>query len=293
MSTFKIITETTCDMPKSYYTDNNIGTLQLACIMDGVTYNKENEISDEDFYVRLRAGSMPTTSQINPEQAKEAFLEALKDCDEILYLGFSAGLSGSYQSACIAAEDVMEEKPGVKIHLVSTLAASMGQGLMLAKAIEMRDNGETAENIAKYLTDHIQNQVSLVAVDDLFHLYRGGRVSKTSAIVGSMVGIKPIIHINEEGKLIPINKVRGRKKSLTTLVDMMEKQVGSFKEANKEIFISHSDCREDAEFLAEQIKDRLGYENFRINYIGPVIGSHTGPGTVAVFFWGDNRQYKC
>lgn len=291
MSNFKIFTETTCDLPKSYYEEHDIATISLACIMDGEVYNKDNEITDEEFYKKLRGGSMPTTSQINPEQAKEAFLEILKDYNEILYIGFSAGLSGSCQSSIIAANEIMEENPEVKIHLVSSLCASMGQGLFLHKAVEMRDQGKSAGEIAQYLEEHKQNLIHLVAVDDLFHLYRGGRVSKSAAVVGSMIGIKPVIHVDSEGKLIVVDKVRGRKKSLLSLVDRMEKQIGSYREPDKDeyIFISHSDCREDAEFLAAEIKKRFGYDKFMINYIGPVIGSHTGPGTVALFFWGDVR----
>lgn len=291
MSNFKIFTETTCDLPKSYYEEHDIATISLACIMDGEVYNKDNEITDEEFYKKLRGGSMPTTSQINPEQAKEAFLEILKDYNEILYIGFSAGLSGSCQSSIIAANEIMEENPDVKIHLVSSLCASMGQGLFLHKAVEMRDQGKSAGDIAQYLEEHKQNLIHLVAVDDLFHLYRGGRVSKSAAVVGSMIGIKPVIHVDSEGKLIVVDKVRGRKKSLLSLVDRMEKQIGSYREPDKNeyVFISHSDCREDAEFLAAEIKKRFGYDKFMINYIGPVIGSHTGPGTVALFFWGDVR----
>lgn len=291
MSNYKIVTETTCDFPSGYYEEHDIATLHLSCIMDGETYGKGREIPLDLFYKKLREGSMPTTSQVNPDQAKELFMEISKEYKEILYIGFSSGLSGSCQSAIIAANEIMEEHPDIKIHLVDSLCASMGQGLFVHKAVQMRDEGKSAKEVADYLEAHKQNLVHLVAVDDLFHLYRGGRVSRTSAVVGSMIGIKPIIHVNEEGKLIPIDKVRGRKKSLLTLVDMMEKQMGSYRDKNKDeyIFISHSDCVEDAEFLKEEIQKRFGYDKFMISYIGAVIGSHTGPGTAVIFFWGDER----
>ena len=291
MNKFKIVAETTCDLPYEYYPEHDVATLHLSCIMDGETYGKGNEIPLDTFYQRLRAGSMPTTSQVNPDQAKELFEELIGEYKEILYLGFSAGLSGSCQSVTIAANEIMEEHPEVKIYLVSTLCASMGQGLILHKAVEMRDQGKSAEEIADYMEAHKLNLVHLVAVDDLFHLYRGGRVSKSAAVLGSMIGIKPVIHVDNDGKLIVVDKVRGRKKSLLSLVDRMEQQIGSYKEQyeNEYVFISHSDCKEDAEFVAEEIKKRFGFDKFMINLIGPVIGSHTGPGTVALFFWGEER----
>jgi len=293
MHNFKIITDTTTDLPMTYIEENNIGLMYLNCIIEGKTYGKDNmqELDLKSFYKGMREGKMPTTSQINPEEAKEEFERYIKADNEILCLAFSSGLSGSYNSMRIAAEEVMEEHPECKIEVIDSLCASLGEGLFVYQAVEQRKKGKTMEETAKWLTEHIQNIVHVFTVDDLFHLYRGGRVSKTSAVIGTVAAIKPVLHVDEEGHLIPIMKKRGRKKALNCLVDYMEEKQGRFLEKNHEgiVFISHSDSLEDAEYVRDEIKKRLGIENFVINMIGPVIGSHTGTGTVALFFMGENR----
>ncbi len=289
MSTFKIVTDTTCDLPNDYYIEHDLGMVHLSCLLDGVTYNKNRDLDVYEFYEKLRNGSMPTTSQVNPEEAKEAMLEYLTDSKEMLYVAFTSGLSGSYQSAKIAADEIMEENPEVKIVVVDSLCASLGEGLLVHKAVQMRDAGYSLDETAEYLQKNLQNVVQVFTVDDLNHLYRGGRVSKVTALMGTAIGIKPLLHVSAEGKLVNVGKVRGRKKSLTGLVDMMEERIGSFREKNDIIFISHGDCEKDAQIVADEIKKRFGYENFLINHVGPVIGAHSGPGTVALFFWGDVR----
>ncbi len=289
MSTFKIVTDTTCDLPKEYYVEHDLGVVHLSCLLEGVTYNKKNELDVNEFYEKMRNGSMPTTSQVNPEEAKEEMMKYVKEGKEILYIGFSSGLSGSYQSAKIAADDILEDYPDAKIVVLDSLCASLGEGLLVHKAVQMRDAGCSFAETVEYLQKHVLNMVHIVTVDDLNHLYRGGRVSKATALVGTAIGIKPLLHVNNEGKLINIAKMRGRKKSLLGMVDMMEEKIGSFKDKNDIIFISHGDCEKDAQFVADEIKKRFGYESFLLNHIGPVIGSHAGPGTVALFFWGDVR----
>ena len=289
MSTFKIITDSTCDLPKDYYKEHDLGVVYLSCLLDGVTYNHKKELDVFEFYVKMRNGSMPTTSQVNPEEAKEEMMKYVNEGKEILYIAFSSGLSGSYQSAKIAADEILEDYPDAKIVVIDSLCASLGEGLFVHKAVQMRDAGCTLAETADYLEKHRLNMMHLVTVDDLNHLYRGGRVSKATALVGTAIGIKPILHVNNEGKLINIAKSRGRKKSLLTLVDMMEERIGSFKDKNDVIFISHGDCEKDAQVVADEIKKRFGYNSFLLNHIGPVIGSHAGPGTVALFFWGDVR----
>lgn len=234
---------------------------------------------------------MPTTSQINPAEAKEYFEEYIKTDKEILHLAFSSGLSGTYSNLCMAAEEIMEEHPDVRIMVIDSLCASMGEGLFVHKAVMMRDAGKTMEETAQWLKEHVQNFVHAFTVYDLFHLYRGGRVSRTAAVFGTLASIKPTLHVDQEGHLIVIGKVRGRRKSLLALVNYMEEKMGSWMQENKDdmIFISHGDALEDAEFVRDQIRERFGMEHFMINHIGPTIGAHSGPGTVALFFMGESR----
>ncbi len=289
MSNFKIVTDSTADMPKSYYEEHNVGLLHLSCIIDGVVYGKDNELSTEEFYAGLRGGKMPTTSQVNPEDAKEALLSYMEETKEILYLAFSSGLSGTFQSVHLAAEEIMEEDPEAKIIVIDTLCASAGEGLMLHTAVEMKNNGSTMQEIADFVESHALNLAHIFTVDDLFHLHRGGRVSKTTAIVGSVIGIKPLLHVDNEGHLVAVGKARGRKKSLLKLVDMMEERLGSYAGKQENVFISHGDCEEEAKFVGEKIKERCGAKNVLISCIGPVVGTHSGPGTIAVFFFADER----
>ena len=293
MHNFKIVTDTTADLPSSYIKENDLGLLYLECIIDGKTYGEDNaeELDLADFYQMMRDGKMPTTSQVNPDQAKNAFEKFIETDKEILCLAFSSGLSGTYNSIKIAAEEVMEEHPDCKIVVMDTLCASLGEGLLVYQAVRLRKEGKTMEETAKCLEDHLYNMVHVFTADDLFHLYRGGRVSKTSAIIGTVAAIKPVMHVDNDGKLVAISKVRGRKKSLLALVDYMEKKQGDFAQMNKDgvVCISHSDALEEAEWLRDEIKKRFGIENFIINMIGPVIGSHTGTGTLALFFLGMER----
>lgn len=288
---FKLVTDSTADLPVAYLQEHNVGCMPISYILDGVTYGKEKQLDWKEFYQMIRDGKLPTTSQINPSEAKEYFEEYIKTDKEILHLAFSSGLSGTYNNLRLAAEEVMEEHPGVKIRVVDSLCASMGEGLFVHKAVKMRDEGKSMEEVAEWLEKHVFNFVHIVAVDDLNHLHRGGRVSKTSAIVGTLAGIKPQIHVNNEGKLIVIDKIRGRKKALNSLVDYMGEKMGAWEQENKEdyIFISHADALEDAEYVKKLIQERFGMENFLINNIGPTIGAHTGCGTIALFFMGESR----
>lgn len=289
---FKITTDSTTDLPVEYLREHNIGCMPISYILDGVTYGRDQELDWKEFYSMMRNdGKMPTTSQINPAEAKEYLEEYIKTDKEILHLAFSSGLSGTYNNIRIAAEEIMEEHPDCRIVVVDSLCASMGEGLFVHKAMKMRDAGKTLDETAEWLNENVQNFVHVFTVDDLFHLYRGGRVSKTAAVIGTLVSIKPRLHVDSEGHLIVIDKVRGRKKSLNALVDYMEEKMGSYLQENKDdcVFISHGDALEDAEYVRDQIKERFGIENFMINHIGPTIGAHSGPGTIALFFMGESR----
>ncbi len=290
MSEFKISICSTADLPESYISENQLGVVGLSYMFDdGIVHKRGNDLPEPVFYSKMRSGMMPTTSQINPEEAKAAFEEYLKTTNEILQIAFSSGLSGSYNSLRIAAEELMEERDDIKIIVIDTLAASLGEGLLVHKAIQMKKQGKSIEETADWLEKHKLNLVHMFTVDDLFNLYRGGRVSKATAVLGTMASIKPILHVDDEGHLIPLSKVRGRKKSLNTLVDCMEEKMGSYRDQNDIFFVSHGDSLEDAEYVAEEVKRRLGIESYLINYVSPTIGAHSGPGTIALFFLGDKR----
>lgn len=290
MSDFIITTDTTSDLPAEYVREHHLGMLSLTYTLDGKTYSWENPLPVKDFYDYMRGGSLPTTSQVNPEEAAAIFEKIIKEQDaDILHISFSSGLSGSYNSARLAAEELMEKYPNHRIIVVDSLCASLGEGLLVHKAVTMKEQGHSLSEIADWLEENKLHLVHNFTVNDLFHLYRGGRVSKTAAFVGTMISLKPILHVDDEGHLIPLAKVRGRKKSLIALVDAMEKQLGSWRDKNDVIFISHGDCIEDAEFVADRIKEQFGYDSFLINHVGPTIGAHTGPGVVALFYMGDFR----
>ena len=289
MEDFKIITDTTADLPESYIRENELGIMVVPYIMDGIPQGKERKMEVKEFYDRMRGGMMPTTSQINPETAKEYLNGFLEESRQLLVLSFSSGLSGTCGNVSLAAREIMEERPDCRIVVADTLCASLGEGLLVHKAVQLKKAGKSLDETAQWVEAHKENLVHVFTVDDLFHLHRGGRVSKATAIVGTLAGIKPLLHVDEQGHLTAVGKVRGRKKSLQSLVDMMEKQVGSWRDKNDCIFISHGDCAEDADYVKQLVEERFGRKYFLINEIGPTIGTHSGPGTVALFFMGDVR----
>lgn len=290
MRDYVITTDSNADLPNYYIRENDIGILSLSYTIDGVTYDKDHELSYEEFYSKMRKGSMPTTSQVNPEAAKTIFESLIKEKNvDILHIAFSSGLSGSYNSARLAAEEVMEGNSDSKIIIIDSLSASLGQGLLVYKAVEQKKQGRTIEETTDWMKENIRHICHNFTVDDLQHLYRGGRLSKVQAILGTMANVKPILYVNDEGRLVPSGKVRGRKKSLITLVDNMEKQIGSYQDKNDIVFISHGDAEDDAQFVADMVKERFGINSFLINYVGPAIGAHSGPGTIALFYMGESR----
>ena len=289
MEDFKIITDTTADLPESYIRENELGIMVVPYIMDGIPQGEERKMEVKEFYDRMRGGMMPTTSQINPETAKEYLNGFLEESRQLLVLSFSSGLSGTCGNVSPAAREIMEERPDCRIVVADTLCASLGEGLLVHKAVQLKKAGKSLDETAQWVEAHKENLVHVFTVDDLFHLHRGGRVSKATAIVGTLAGIKPLLHVDEQGHLTAVGKVRGRKKSLQSLVDMMEKQVGSWRDKNDCIFISHGDCAEDADYVKQLVEERFGRKDFLINEIGPTIGTHSGPGTVALFFMGDVR----
>lgn len=287
MRDYVITVNSTVDLPKEWLEERKVPVIPLKYTIDNETYTDMEGLSSKEFFGKLRDGKMATTSQINPEEARAQLEPFLKEGKDVLHLGFSSGLSGTYNSMRIAGEELKEEYPEAKIIIIDTLCACLGEGLLLYKALQQKASGKTIEENAKWVEENKLHICHNVTVDDLFHLHRGGRISKASAVLGSVVQIKPIIHMDENGKLQVVGKERGRKKSLNKIVDMAVEQIKGWD--NDIAMITHGDCQEDAEYVAKLVRERLGIENILINNIGTVIGSHTGPGVVAVFVMGNKR----
>lgn len=289
MREYVITTDNNSDLPESYYKEYGIGCTYLTYSMNGVNYTHDNFLPEHEFYESMRNGALPTTAQVNPESARSLMEPYLKEGKDILHIAFSSGLSGSYNSTRIAAEELLEEYPERSVIVVDSLCASLGQGLLVHLARQKKDAGEDMESVAAWLEENKKHVVHMFTVDDLDHLYRGGRVSKTTAVLGGMLNIKPVMHVDDEGKLVAIGKVRGRKKAILELVKGMDEKIGSFRESCDTIFISHGDCEEEARYLEEKVKEKYSIKTVIINHVGATIGAHSGPGTLALFFLGDVR----
>ena len=288
---YTIMTDSCCDLNvKVAGNYKNLEIIPLSYTMSGETH--ANALYDEEtvkpYYERLRAGETSTTSQIPPAAWQAAFMAHAKKGEAVLCLVFSSALSGTYGSACVARDMVLEEMPDAVIEVVDTLCASAGQGLMVCDALDNRNAGMDVHANAQWLRAHIQNYVHWFTVDDLHFLKRGGRCSPSAAFFGSMLAIKPVLHVDSEGRLIARAKVRGRRQALKALAQ----KVGELEaEKDSRIFISHADCAEDAAFVKQSIVELYGWdaEKITLSVVGPVIGSHAGPGTVALFFRGRER----
>lgn len=287
MRDYVITVNSTVDLPKEWLEERNVPVVPLRYTMDGQTYEDMSGLTAKEFFAKLREGKMSVTSQVNPEEAKAALEPFLKEGKDVLHLAFSSGLSGTCNSMKIAGEELREEYPEAKVIVIDTLCACLGEGLLLYKALQQKAAGRTIEETAAWVEENKLHICHDVTVDDLNHLHRGGRISKATAVVGTMVKIKPIIHMDNEGKLQVIGKERGRKKSLNKIVDMAVEQSKGWD--NDIIMITHGDCIEDAEYVASLVREKMGIDNILINNIGTVIGSHTGPGVVAVFCMGNKR----
>ena len=290
MRDYVIMTDSCCDLTDQMARDLELEVLPLTMHMDGQDYPNDlagTAISNQEFYKRIRAGKLATTSAVNVGQFQDAMRRVLESGRDIVCVCFSSALSTTYQSAVIAAEDLRTEFPEAEIHVVDSLSASLGQGLLLYLAVEQKRKGLTAAELAKWVEDNRLTVCHWFTVDDLNFLKRGGRVSATTALLGTMLSIKPIMHTSDEGKLVPVSKARGRKAAIAALLDKIE-ALGIHPE-KQTMFICHADCEEDAKAVAQTIQDRFGTPTVHINYIGPVIGSHTGPNTMGIFFVGTQR----
>ena len=288
MENFKIITDSSCDLTPALLEELDLHVVPLSVLINDkvyVNYPDERDIKFADYYDMLRQELMGKTSAANVYDFTNAMEPYLKEGKDVLYLGFSSALSGTYNAGAIAAEELKEKYPDRKILTVDTLCASMGQGLMVYLAVKKKAEGASIEEVAAYVEKTKYNLCHWFTVDDLNHLKRGGRVSAVAATFGTILNIKPVMHVDNEGRLTPVEKVRGRKASINGLLKEMKKSI-----IDKSIaFISHGDCLEEAEGLAAKIREELGIEDIRINYVGPVIGTHSGPGTMALFFLGTER----
>ena len=289
MNEYVITTDNNSDLPEKYLTEHGVGCMYLSYAMDGKNYTHGNFLPEHEFYEAMRNGSMPTTAQVNPENARVLLEPYLKEGKDILHIAFSSGLSGTYNSCRIAAEELMEEYPDRKIIVIDSLAASLGQGFLVYLAQEKKEQGEDIETVARWAEENKLHIVHLFTVNDLNHLYRGGRVSRTTAVVGSMLNIKPVLHVDNDGKLTAIGKVRGRKKSLQELVKLMDEKIGSYHDTCHTIVISHGDCEDEANYVAEKVKEKYQINTIIMNQVGATIGAHSGPGTIALFLVGDER----
>ena len=290
MDDFVILTDSCCDMTAQMAADLELEVLPLSLNMEDRVYHNYldgREIGFQDFYARLRAGALATTSAISVGVFDEAMRKILDSGRDVLYLAFSSALSTTYQSAVIAADDLREAYPGRKIFVVDTLSASLGQGLLVYLCVQEKRKGKTIDQVHVFAEETKAKVCHWFTVDDLNFLKRGGRVSAATALVGTMLSIKPVMHTDNEGRLTMVGKARGRKASLKALLDAIERL--AIEPEKQTMFICHADCEEEAKQVAAEIQRRFGTTDIRIHYIGPVIGSHTGPNTMGLFFVGTER----
>lgn len=291
MEKLVIYTDETSDLPEKYYKELNIKVLNLSFNIDERHYTNEGDdtLTIEEFYTALRAGKKVSTSQINPDKFEKAFEEELKKGNNVVFIAISSGLSGTYNNAVTAANN-LNPKYEAKIYPIDSLGAALGEGLITLKTAEFAKKAKSVQEVVDYAANLVPKMFYAVTVDDLRHLQRGGRVTKSAAFIGTLLQLKPMIYVNTEGKLIPFAKSLGRKKALNNLIDIMEKYY--IKEENDIIAIGHSDCLEDAKTVGRMIEERLGIKNIIYNYLGKIIGAHTGPGTVALFFIAKDKILK-
>lgn len=283
------IIDSCTDLPREYVEKNNIPLVSLVCNFKGGEYKDDlgRTLDYKTFYEEVRKGEMPSTSQVNVYEFTEIFKKYTSEGKAVIYLAFSSALSGSHNSAVLAKEMICEQNKDADITVIDSRSASLGEGLLVCNAIEMLKKGASKDEVVSWIENNKLKVNHWFTVNDLRHLKRGGRVSGTAAFVGTLLDIKPVLHVDNEGRLIPVTKVKGRKKSIKALYEAFEENVV---EPEKQIVaISHGDCQEDANLLAEMIQKNYKVKDIIINYVGPVIGSHSGPGTLALFFMGKKR----
>ncbi len=284
---YKIITDSCCDFPQQMYQKLNLTAVPLTVEFRGQVFDDKNDDSLKQLYDGLRKGEAATTSAVNPDRWASAMEGALNQGEDVLALAFSSGLSGTYQSAVIAAEELRAKYPERTITVIDTLSASMGQGMLVYLACQKRDEGLDLAELADWVEETKLHICHWFTVDDLMYLKRGGRISAATAVMGTVLQIKPVLHMDNAGHLINMAKARGRKAALNALA-MKLRELGEGCD-NRTVFLSHGDCIEDAKYLESLLKEQYGVQEVVMSYVGSVIGSHSGPGTVALFFLGKER----
>lgn len=290
MNDFVIMTDSSCDLPADLAEKMELTVLPLYVYINDKKYTNyldEREIAFSEIYAKLRTRCPAKTSAVNMNDFLEPMENILKQGKDLLYIGFSSGLSGTYNAGAAAAEELADKYPERKVYAVDSLCASLGQGLLIYLAWQEKQKGRTIDEVRDFTEANRLHLCHWFTIDDLMFLKRGGRISGATAIVGSMLSIKPVMHVDNEGHLIKISTARGRKASIRALADEAEKRGIDLE--NQTIFISHGDCIDDANYLAEIMRTRFHVKDVLINYVGPVIGAHSGPGTVALFFLGTER----
>ena len=287
MSNYRIITDSCADFPRDMIPSLDIDIVQLSLLFRGGELIDPSDDQIKTMYDALRAGESASTSAVNPEGWKNAIEPVLASGKDALVMVFSSGLSTTYQSAVIAAQELAETYPDRTVKVVDTLCASLGQGLLVWYTCKKRDEGLSLEELYTWCEKNKMNLAHWFTVDDLMFLKRGGRISAATALLGTMLNIKPVLHVDDEGHLVSVSKCRGRKAALNALVKKLE--TDGIPGENETVFISHGDCLEDAQYVADQVKEKYGVKTVVIGYVGAVIGSHSGPGTVALFYLGKNR----
>lgn len=289
MRDFAITTDSNSDLLSDYIKEKKIGIISHYYDLEGITYGEDNLLPAKVFYDKMRQGIMPTTMASNPAVIREVFQNYVEQGLDVLHISFSSALSGGCSNVTMGAAEICEENPGAKIVVIDTLNVSLGEGMVIMKAVQMKEQGKSMDEIVAWIEEHKLEFCVQFTVDDLFHLHRGGRVSKATAIVGSMINVKPILYVNNEGALVSLGSTRGRKKSLITIVDNMIERMGKYRNSDDVICVVHGDALEDAEFVVNLIKEKLHRDNIIVNTVSPSIGAHSGPGALGICFMGEKR----
>ncbi len=285
-----IVTDSSCDLSADYIRESNIQVIPFTYNLDGNDYYDDfgQTVAYEEFYDRIRKGSMPTTSQITTYTFEKTFRQLAQKGYSIIYIGFSSALSETFNNAVMARRNLLEENPSIDLTIIDSKSASVGLGAVVYYASELIKEGKSKEEIIDWVENNKYRVYHLFTVDSLEHLRRGGRLSAASAAIGSLLDIKPLLIVDNCGKLDVAKKIRGRKKSIKCLLEILENRIVNPEEQT--IFINHGDCPDEAEYLKDLVLSEVKVKDVMVNYVGPIIGTHTGPGMLCMVFLGDDRN---
>ena len=290
MRPFVITTDSNSDLPASYIQAHSTTIIPQYYSFGDTVYGDELNMEPAEFYQRMKNGELPGSQANNPAVIRDRFEALLQQGYDILHVAFSSALSGSYNNVCVTARDLMEDYPDSRIIVIDSLNVSLSEAIMVMQGDLYRSAGHTLEETAAYLEEFKTHMNVQFTVDDLFHLQRGGRVSKTTAVVGSALNLKPFLYVNAEGKLTSAGTVRGRKKSLRKLVDRMKETLPETHDYSIPVGIVHGNCLQDAQLVADYVRSETGFTNIIINDISPSIGTHAGPGAIGILYYGNIKE---